>query len=77
MFADCDHRNLSVTAALLKIQISGGCRAAGQVVPSMSKECTAFIYSTHLTFPHSSSSWTPHPENECTISPKHREILAQ
>jgi len=77
MFTNCDHRNLSVTAALLKIQISRGCHAAGQAVPDMSNECTAFIYAAHLTFPNGSSSRTADSENECTTFPKHGEILAQ
>jgi hypothetical protein len=67
-----------ITAVLLKIQISCGSCAAGQAVPDILKECTAFIYAAHLTFPHSSSSsWTADPENECTIFLKHGEILAQ
>jgi len=73
MLTDCDHENLSVTAVLLKIQISCGCRAAGQVVPDILKECTAVIYAVHLTC----SSWTADPENERTIFLKHGEILAQ
>jgi hypothetical protein len=78
MFTSCNHRNFSVTAVLLKIQISCGSCAAGQVVPNISKECTAFIYAAQLTFPHSSSSsWTADPENEHIIFLKHGEILAQ
>ena len=79
MFTNCDHRNLSVTAVLLKIQISWGCRVAGQAVPDISAECTAFIHAAQLTFPHSSSSssWTADPENERTVFPKHGETLAQ